>query len=163
MDLMLFLKSVYGRYPQSELQDVYKALFQACLGPEHLLRDVAAARGYLEQELAAIEPEPGPLVEPLSQAFCRINLRPAAYSGLTTEAIFSAFSQSAEIRGSMVQLEQCLAKWPHLAVNRDTVKDFVADILAQGCPALHHSPTYRALYRPAYRVVHMRFVLPEWI
>lgn len=162
MELKSFLTSVYDRYPQSELQDVYKAMFQACLGPEHMLRDVEAARRYLEQEASTVTPEPGLLVEPLSDAFCRVHLRPAFYFGLTTNDIFSAFALSAQVRKERAQLETWLVRWQALD-NRTEVQTYVNNILAHGCPAVHHSGTYRNLYRPAYRVVHMQYVPPKWL
>ena len=39
-------------YPESTLQDVYKAFYQEHFGPEHMITDTAAVRNYLDYELA---------------------------------------------------------------------------------------------------------------
>jgi len=156
LELKALLAAQYANYPYSELQDVYKAIFQACLGPEHLLHDLEAARGHLEREVAQLQPEPGILVEPLSASFVRLHLRAALYRGLSTESMFAAFAASAELPPDRGELERCLHAWPLLSDRPAEAGAYVQDMLARGCPAVHHSALYRRFYRPAYRVLHRK-------
>lgn len=54
-------------YPQSTLQDVYKAFYQEHFGPEHMITDTAAVRKYLDHELTVMGDERGGLYyEPIA-------------------------------------------------------------------------------------------------
>ena len=44
-------------YPESTLQDVYKAFYQEHFGPEHMISDTAAVRQYLDYELSIMGDE----------------------------------------------------------------------------------------------------------
>ena len=89
------------------------------------------------------------------------------YQGLdlTPETLAAAFAASAAIPGEDTHgLEQRLETL--LALIRDrklpfSLSDAEAEInawRAAGYPACHHSDAYRAAYRPAYRVLHKRYV-----
>ena len=84
--------------PSWQLQDVYKLAFQAALGSEHAAPGEAAARRWLEQEIATLGA--APLNLPLSQSrpdgrLVRVNLRPYLAAGGNLDALLAAFLRTA--------------------------------------------------------------------
>lgn len=79
--------------------------------------------------------------------------RPHADSTLSDAA---SNSSHAELRIALGALALAAASgrlpWP-----REDVAAFIDDRIAEGFPAVHHSETYRQIYRPAYRVVAARY------
>ncbi len=61
-----------------------------------------------------------------------------------------------DLRIALSALEQTAAvdrlPWP-----KEEVAAFISDRMAEGFPAMHHSETYRQIYRPAYRVVAVNY------
>ena len=149
--------------PQWQLQDVYKLAFQAALGSEHAAPSEAAARHWLETEIAALSPGLAEqLIERLSPdgRIARVNLRPYLANNGSPDDLLHAFLQTA-------------ARWQG---NRETLRWYMAWVLElietgklafppldariyfthmeqAGFPAAHHSHPYRQNYHPAYRVV----------
>lgn len=164
------------RCPASTLQDLYKLLYQATLGPDHLLtgskRD--SARQYLKQEWSQLDADPrGQILEPigLQEPFYRLHLRPFKARKLPIEAVWEAVLQTAgQTWGSQAQLRN---NWQVLtaAIQEELFPYSVAEaegwlqaLDREGFPALGHTDLYRGVYRPAYRVVHesaIQAFLPE--
>ena len=140
--------------PNMEMQDAVKLLYQSVFGPGHLVKDPAAARSRLADEMHICKGDSLPSYEEISPALCRLNLAPAKAMGCSPKTVGMLFLRCA--RHSFPVPEN----WPALL---DVVKDFSFPVNAShfsleayraaGCPPLHHSETYRALYHPAYRVV----------
>ncbi len=139
--------------PQLQAQDAVKFLFQALLGPGHLLSDADTTERRIAAEMQALTPNAAePLTEPLSPDWCRLNLRRAMAEGLTARHIarlmllsrprlsFSRADVEALCRTCLPQNGLSLPP-ESAAVLRDP----------QGLPS--HSPGFRERYRPAYRVV----------
>src|SRR5262245_16198317 len=79
---MKFISQLLGahlaRYPRMQLEDIYKLLHQAAMGPEHAVEDVAAARARLHTEAQQLGSGPAdPLVDPISPdgRLARVHLR----------------------------------------------------------------------------------------
>ncbi len=160
------------RYPLWQIVDVYKLAYQAVFGAEHALRDVRAARAYLEMEwnaLPVLTSGTEMLAEPLRPdgSLVRLNLRPCKAQGWRVDAVFTAWLLTAErVRGSGEALRalwdevEALAEAGELPFAPAALRAFWAEQAEAGFPAVHHSPTYRAAYAPAYRVV-LREGLPS--
>lgn len=136
------------RYPSMERADIVKLVFQGMLGVGHLLGDRVAVTDSIAREAAALRPDAGePLLEPLSPAWCRLNLRRALAEGLSPSVI----------AGLM------LASEPGPAFSRAEVLDLCRTLLPADTQELArirepdwlpgHSAAYRERYRPAYRVI----------
>jgi len=152
------LASHFARYPAMQLTDLYKLIHQAALGSEHAICAEASAREWLTRELAEMgvgPAEPLPDLLSVQTGIARIHLRPYLASGGDLERLLNSFIRTAnEIQGDPQTLEQY---W-RIATGFGCfpVAEMDAFILArqmQGYPAVHHSPEYKHLYRPAYRVV----------
>lgn len=150
-------------YPKMELDDIYKVLYQAALGPEHAVQDAVAARARLQVEAASLGAGGAePLCEPLSPdgKLGRVNLRPYVAANHDLEALAEAFVQTAaSYPGSREKLGRfcgCLgdlAAAGGIPFTRDAVVGYFDLIAARAYPAVHHSSAYRNAYQPAYRVV----------
>jgi hypothetical protein len=161
------LHSHISRYPALQIQDLYKLLHQAAMGSEHAVRDPEAARNWLTRELAEMgEGISEPLIDTISadREIVRIHLRPYISTGHAPDLLLEAFIRTAnECRGDAHLLEQF---W-QAAINLEyfsTVKmeEFIRSMKTQNYPAVHHSPEYEKLYRPAYRVAALAFCPETW-
>jgi hypothetical protein len=146
-----------------EIQDLYKHLHHAYMGPAHaiLSRDAAASALAAEwSELGPAEPDEE-VLEPLTWtgSFVRVHLRPYRDRGGAQEALLEAFLLSAEAPRDSAAF---VAAWeeagvavaegrlPFLLAAFDSLDSVVR---ARGWPAVHHSERYLKRYRPAYRVL----------
>jgi hypothetical protein len=158
-----------SRYPRLEIQDLYKLTYQAAMGAEHAVPDVAAAQDWLERELSQLGAGPQePVVDTISPDghMARLHLRPYVAAGGDPSALLTAFVRTAnEHRGTREQLRRYWSYAVHLAVagellfNQTDLLIFLADVEAKGFPIVHHSAEYRATYKPAYRVIRREFLL----
>ena len=163
------LAEQYARYPQMQIQDVYKFAHQASLGNAHFAADEARAAKYLLSELHALRGEGSdPLCEPLepSGRVVRLHLRPYGRSGGLPEDLVTAMLQTAHsFESSTKRLERYWA-YAEAAAAKGALPFPVEEMRAyfsaradEGHPAVDHSQRFLMVYRPAYRVV-MRRHLP---
>ena len=155
--------------PQWQLQDIDKLAFQATLGSEHAAPGEAAARRWLENEIAMLGAGPEDLpIEGISPdgRLVRVSLRPYFAVGGDMEGVLQAFLRTAVAwRGTRRYCSSISTgrwSWMRGAIwfsrwKRCTL--FLTSWLRAGYPAAHHSAIYREKYQPAYRVV-MRDLLP---
>lgn len=158
-----FLLTHCAAWSALEPQDLLKALHQSVFGCGHFVTDDAKA--YLREELAAVSRTEGPNAESLDGDFCRVHLRMLGNTGLREDTLFRLFFLSArEGCGSVALLEEKLAVLLELACEGrlpwgyEPVAAAVEQWKADGYPARHHSPAFRAAYHPAYRVIHKKFL-----
>lgn len=146
------------------VQDVYKMIYHAHFGVEHLLTDTAGVRSYLLRELASMPstPENEPLVERISttNTMVRINLRPFKAQNLDPEALLQAmFASAAETKPDTFQFRRewnmfvDLVRYGFLNFPMNDVLEFSRLIEEKGIVPVHHSEAYREANHPAYRVV----------
>ncbi len=136
------------RYPAAEAEDVVKFVFQAMLGVGHLLSSREAVEAYIAREMQGIAPDPDePLLEPLSPAWQRLNLRRAMAEGMTpadvAERMFAPQDGPRFMRRDVYEF--CLRLLPESAASLGWILDETL------LPS--HSQAYRDAYRPAYRVI----------
>lgn len=149
--------------PESELQDLYKAIHQAYLGPGHAIPSREAAQDYLQREwgsLRASAPGETLVVWGIDEApFVRIHLRPYRDRGGASDSILAAFLRSGEVpvdsagfRSAWGEVRESIRRGtlPFTRAEFDSLDAFLA---SRGYPAVHHSAAYTAAHRPAYRVV----------
>jgi hypothetical protein len=161
------------RYPDWAVDDLYKLIHQAAMGPEHALTDESAVRDWLTQELTHLVPGPDEsLIDPVSPngRIVRVHLRPFAKLRLQEEALLQAFIQTAkEVHPSTDRLAEYatvateLAEEGILPFTSGQITPYLAKLRESGFPAVHHSATYEHLYRPAYRVVTLELIPNEII
>lgn len=162
MSFVSVLLAHLARYPAMELADLYKLVHQAALGSGHVVSDPEAARAWLRRELAALGEGPDePLLDLLSEetGILRVHLRPYQASGGDPERLLQAFLRTVnEYNGYTQTIERYWKTAASLGRFLPTeMEAFLETMRARGYPAVHHSPAYERLYRPAYRVVWQGF------
>lgn len=154
------LLSHFSRYPKMTPQDAVKLLYQSAFGPGHLIRDEAAARARLEEELASTPESDTPLLEDIGGGYARLYLGAAKAQNYSIDEIFARFLASAQATcpGKAV-FEEGLSRLEELTgqgrapFSMQALTDYLTQYRAAGCPMVSHSDTYRECYHPAYRVV----------
>jgi len=66
-----YLRKQAAEHPSMQPQDVYKLIFQATFGAEHLLQDVDAAYEYFQKEYQEVVPGKKPLWEQIGDTKCK--------------------------------------------------------------------------------------------
>ena len=147
-----------------QIQDVYKLIHQAALGSEHAISDPESVRNWMERELAEMGVgSDEPVVDPISEdeQIVRVHLRPFMEQGGDSDKLLDAFIRTPnEFRGDI----QVLKNYWNTAVAMQyfpsaEMDEFIESMQAQNYPAVHHSPEYERLYRPAYRVVWRKLIV----
>jgi hypothetical protein len=156
-----------------QVEDVYKLVYQAAFGNEHLMTDEGMARQYLLSELESVKADDTePLIERINigpgeigqvagnVSLVRINLRPFKAGHLDPERLVDAMLASARafhpdpnmFERSWQEVVQS-ATSGSLPWTADALREFAEARKAEGYPAIHHSDVYNTNYHPAYRVV----------
>lgn len=153
--------------------DLYKLIYQAAMGAEHAVSDEAGARRWLREEIHNLRSGPEePLVDIISPdgAVVRVHLRPFVQARRDVEQLLDAFLHTAsEFHGSVQRLESYGRSAARKAAegvfpfSADEVAAYVGRMKENGFPAVHHSPSFEAEYRPAYRVVARDFLPADLI
>ena len=151
------------RYPAMQLDDIYKLLHQAALGPGHAVDNPAAARKRLDEEMATLGKGPSETSQDIISPdgrLARVHLRTYMSAGGETEALHRAFVETANTYPAspdkLAKFCSCLgdlATAGAIPFARDEVLAYFGKIARDGYPAIHHSETFHQAYRPAYRVV----------
>lgn len=151
-----------ARYPQCEVNDCIKALYQAAFGCGHFVENEETARRWLQAELTQAQENAAPLTESIGDRFARVHLSAFRACGAdenTLARLFVLTSHEApdETRNAFFQIGLDtlvrMSREGALALNAQAVQERIAQYRDQGCPAQHHSQTFRNAYSPAYRVV----------
>lgn len=152
-----------ARYPRMQLDDIYKLLHQAALGPGHAVNDADVARAWLEKEAAELGAGP---IEPDKDVIspdgrlARVHLRSWVTAGRSLDDLNRAFVETANsYPPSRERLEKfcgCLgdlAAAGGIPFAQEEVLAYFDRIAQASYPVVHHSRTYSDAYKPAYRVV----------
>lgn len=146
------------------VQDAYKMLYQANMGVRHVLGDSASVAGYLQKEMESLDTTDRgeELVERIAtdDVLVRVNLRPFKALRLPQALLVECMWKSAQetrpdTAGFYRQWNEFkrLVEIGRLEYSREEVKRWEQEPRRGGLKAAHHSPSYVARNRPAYRVV----------
>ena len=157
------LSAHFARYPAMQLEDIYKLLHQAALGPGHAVDNPAAARQRLDEEIATLGKAPAEPVQDIISPdgrLGRVHLRSYLEAGGSPDALHRAFVETANSYPAspdkLAKFCGCLgdlAEAGGIPFARGEVLAYFEKISRDGYPVIHHSAAFRDAYRPAYRVV----------
>ena len=154
----------YKAYPKSETTDIFKYIFQSAFGCEHLVSNRSAAEEYIRREYESAAPTGACCIDKLDGDYSRVHLS-CLGDGLTAETLSKIFCLSAkkEPNGEEGLLQKLkiaakLIESGELPIEKENFDKKLAEWQASGFPAVHHSDTFRAEYRPAYRVIANKYV-----
>lgn len=159
-----FVNAQVKMRPESEIQDIYKLLYQGVFGVGHLITSEQEAFQTLSEEMRALgEPVPGePLVESClpDGSMLRVNLRPFRTKGLDPRLLVAAMMETVKkVKAERVRFEALwsdvgdLIEAREIDLDVDEYQAFTRDVQEQQFPVVSHSTAYKKAYRPAYRVV----------
>ena len=148
-------------YPNMEIKDVAKLIYQSEFGGGHMISDSEMSLKRIQEEYKTLNEEMVSIsdVEPIGDGMCRMYLT-VLTNGMNPEVLNQIFVKSANHRkGTVAGLEEKLNKFLEacekniLHYDADDVKKFCGTWKQEGYPAISHSDFYRNQYHPAYRVV----------
>lgn len=141
--------------------DAVKLIFQNEFGGEHLISEPNATLAWLRAERAAtpFDPDISP-VEDIGNGMVRVALAAVEFSETVLRALNRDFFRSAQIHVgrrkeflSKLDALRGLTEQGVFGFTPRQLEEYLEGYVKSGCCPLSHSPTYRAAYRPAYRVV----------
>lgn len=157
------VRSHLKQYPAMEAQDLYKLLYQAALGNEHLMTDTTGIGRYLTHEWETVQSSGDePLYDVLTpdSVLVRLHLRPfKARNGNPALLLKAMFKTAATFQSSRQNLERWwrdlerLAEQGVIPLDPGHLHDYFQAVRREGFPAKHHTNIYRQRYAPAYRVI----------
>ena len=153
------------RYPQAQVQDFLKLLFQQEFGCGHLITDNGKSLEMLGRELSQLhDPAAVPLIEPIGNGLCRLYLQALFQTGLSIKTFQRFFCLTAnQPQGTVdgflkkAQIFKRICEDGHIGLDLEDIDLFLTQWEASGYGPFRHSESYRESYHPAYRVVHEDF------
>lgn len=153
----------FEQYPAMTPRDAVKLCYQSAFGPGHMIKNEQTAQEYLKNEYAQTEKSAGVLFEKIGGGLVRAHLS-AWPEDVPVETLGRAFVLSAEKwlknpgdLGARLAALETLAQQGRTPFSKEALAAYLSDYRAAGCPAVHHSESFGAAYRPAYRVVDAAF------
>lgn len=158
--LAQLLKEHYVNFPELEIQDAVKFLCQHFMGPGHLIQDDRVVLDRLTTEWNSVQADESvPLFHPVGNGLYRLNISACKAIGLSISTVARLFILSAQqFLPNPDGLKSGLDSLFSLPFSREEAASYLANYRAQGCPMVSHSPRFRQLYSPSYRLVREYYV-----
>ncbi len=153
-------------YPEMEVQDALKFIFQSEFGCGHLIKDEEKSCLMLEDEWEKADlNKQEELFEQLGGGYARFNIGIAKGLGISPRLFQRIFFKSAEREAGTVegfynkvsQLKK-MCEDGEVPFSVGEVEEFLEGWEEKGQPLFRHSDKYRMLYKPSYRVVSEEFI-----
>ena len=165
-DIEGFVNRQLDIYPKSRLLDIYKSSFQDYMGAEHLISDRQRVKAYLDEELqtTSLDDLMPWYYEPcgIDNLYVRVSIRAVKENLVSEDLLLDAFIRSANI-DKRPTLESWRDRWHQIIGTIDQMnlnlpnyqqdREYIDSVLSVGRYAISHSPEYREVYRPHYRIV----------
>lgn len=151
-------------YPDLQIRDVFKFLYQSSFGCEHMVDSCEKVTDYIRAEFNSGVADTNPYVEALDGGYSRVSLSYLKL-GLSAETLGRLFFLSAEKEADGEKLlKEKLAVVKNMA--EENIFSFSAEEFEkectvwqeEGCPAVHHSQLFRENHSPSYRVIANRYI-----
>lgn len=158
METQNFIKTLLKKYPEAEIQDICKALYQSTKGSGHFVSDISTCAERIQNEFKNTESTEEDIITELDGEYARISLA-ILNKGLSAETLARMFSLSQEEDScTSFRLEKKTDEFLSLC-KEEKIFDyeeacrFVTSWKKDGYPPLHHSESYRNTYHPCYRLI----------
>ncbi len=155
------LETLIKQTPLLQPTDAVKLAYQRAFGIGHLIPSAEAAERRISDELAQTAPTPSAeAFAPIGRGLCRVNLASPIVRGIAPGLLARAmllterhFKPSQAAFDEDIGTIEALAEQGKTPFSAEAFRDYLQGYRAIGCPPASHSEEYRAVYRPAYRVV----------
>ena len=160
----VLLTEHFKTYPEMQIQDVFKFIYQSSFGCEHLVSSLEKVTEYLIQEYNTLQIGKDIRIEKLDGNYSRVYLS-YLNNGISIDTFGKLFFLSAKKEeGGLAALEDKL-KVANQMVREGilpfAIEEFESAIKEwknKGFPAIHHSDTFRQKYKPAYRLIANEYI-----
>lgn len=154
----------FNKYPQMQIEDVFKFLHQSCYGCGHLLSEFDIAAKYIKDEYDQLSSVKSDLITSLDGEYARVDLGYIS-KGLDINTLAKLFYISAsKNEDGKKKLEQKLETLEKM-IEEELLPFDKAQFLqklelwkSKAYCAIHHSEAYRKEYSPSYRVISDRYI-----
>ncbi len=156
----------FNKYPQMQILDMIKLIYQNEFGSGHLITDEKESLKFIKEETSLLQKKNHIFdpIEPIGNNHYRLHLQILLERDLKTETFNRFFLVSASHKkGNLdcfhdkisIFMEMC--KIGELPFHYETVSAILSDYKNNGYPLVRHSNLFRECYAPAYRVVEKEF------
>lgn len=156
-DLQEILSLHRQRYPLMEPADYGKLLYQNEFGPEHMIDSPESVEEWIVREWTECDRAEEtytkePPLEDIGNRLYRFHLT-GGYDIRTAAPLLARlfYRTAQEHQGTRAGLTKKLGLLQGLGDSR--MESWLAEYIRAGCPALHHSETFRQAYAPHYRLL----------
>ncbi|MFH0882601.1 MAG: hypothetical protein V2A56_06420 [bacterium] len=158
-----------NRYPGMEAVDLYKLVFEATSGPEHLGANEDLLLHWLNiesSELDSFNTSDTLLVEPIGGHYVRVHLAHWLASGRSLEQLANLVSVSSvpddsdAVRDTWYKTLQLFAYGRLEGPSTRDLAGLTRKVRKHGWPPVHHSDLFKTKWDPHYRVVALTSLLP---
>lgn len=149
-----------AKYPLMQPEDVVKLVYQNEFGSGHFITDENECLERLKKEAENVRADENiPLSEDIGNGVCRVNLNSREKENISLEKLNAAFiALSGTHKGSVEDFREKLAVVSArfdgfgFGFPEEAFRAYLAEYEKAGYPPVSHSETYRAAYKPAYRL-----------
>ena len=156
------IKKQIEYYPDLEIQDLLKAIYQSVFGCGHFVYDEDRCRRHLYAELDSVIRVGNRPTDELGD-YCRVHLSQLEALNITPEMLLRLFVLSArkeEREGEYIDILRTLPEMCTKGILPFEADNMIAAIevhIAEGCLPFHHSDSFSRSYKPAYRVIRREY------
>ena len=154
----------YQKYPNLDIQDIFKYIYQSVCGCEHMISSPSEATRRILDEHRLNAPSAQPLIESLDGKYSRLSLD-CLNKGLSAHTLGRLFFLSAKKESNTEEqineklgIVKMLIEDGSLPFNLSEFENAVAEWANKGFCAIRHSDNFRKNYNPSYRVISNSFV-----
>lgn len=160
-NLKQLLSNNYKKYPKSDIQDVFKLLYQAEFGCGHLVRNYENNFEMLKKEWenTAISEEED-LVEDIGNGYVRINISAAKRECISIDLFQRVFIKSSLKQDGIIEnFLHSISEFKNICMENGYIEscheidNMIIKWENDNYPIFSHTEKYREEYKPAYRVV----------
>ncbi len=147
-----FLLVHLNKYPEMQIQDAVKLLFQIEFGPGHLIENMNYAEKLLLDEIELTKDDV-PEIVPVSESLVRLHL--GSFAKEDMPVLLNAMVKTAEnIEPDLKRFYGLLNELKEMNVfDADELDIFLNDYLKRSSLMISHSDHYRKMYQPHYRII----------
>jgi len=162
-ELRAILSEHVKKYPQMEVQDAVKLIYQNEFGPGHLLADLNRAKSYLKQEAQETRFDGEDEEVFIGNGLVRLNVCGLNETEMD-ELVLKMEKTAKEHKGSLdlfiqkIDVLIQMKKEGYFLFSMDQLMRYLEEYSRQGYPMVSHSDSYRRKYKPHYRVIKSDFV-----
>lgn len=154
----------YQTYPNLDIQDIFKYIYQSVCGCEHMISSPSEASKKIIDEHKLNAPSVHPLIESLDGEYSRISLD-CLNKGMSAHTLGMLFFLSAKKESNIeeqikekLNVLRKLIEDSSLPFNLCEFEKAVTEWANTGFCAIHHSDNFRKNHKPSYRVISNSFV-----